>query len=458
MLVGLPERDLSPYTLSIPSARVPDVVQRGTAVSGAPEIRPLATGSIYSGADAYGMADLSRAIGLSGATVYGVGLILGAGIYAVLGAAVAVTGEAIILSFVLAAAVAALTGLSYAELASRFPKGEGEYLYAYAAFGNKRLSEFTALFRVATGIIAAGAVALAFGNYLSSFTTVPIVPAAVGLLVLMSAINIWGIETSTAVNVLFTTIEIVGLVFIIVLGIGDWGTVDVTAATNGLTGILEGTFLVFFAYVGFESLVNITEETRDPSRTIPRAIGLSILISTVVYILVGLSALGLVSWEVLGRSAAPLSEVARAGMGESAFLALSAIALFATANTVLIILISTSRLVYGVSKAEYNSFPTVFSRIHPTRKTPYIAVMLVGVVTVPFALLGELGLVAALANFALLVVFVIVNASLLKLRLAGPTPDGGYRVPLSVRNVPLPAVGGLISSLGLLGFYVVQLL
>jgi len=404
------------------------------------------------------MPELNRTVGLLEASVYGVGLILGAGIYAILGEAVAETGESIIVSFALAAGVATFTGLSYAELASRYPKGEGEYLYAWAAFGDKRLSEVTAVLRVLTGIIAAAAVALAFGQYLAAFVPLSAVPVAVGVIVVMSAVNVRGIETSARVNLLFTAIEISGLLFIIAIGAGTWGTVGVTEFEHGTAGVLSATFLLFFAYTGFEALVNIAEEMETPSETIPRAIGISIGLSTAVYVLVGLSALGLVDWRVLGDSRAPLAEVASAGWGEDAFVALSAIALFATANTVLILLVSTSRIVYGVSKEEYNSFPSAFARVHPDRKTPHVAVALVAAVTIPFAFVGDLGLVAELANLALLAVFVVVNLSLLKLRYDGAPQEEGYRVPLTVGWVPITALFGVATSLGLILFYLLQAL
>jgi APA family basic amino acid/polyamine antiporter len=399
------------------------------------------------------MATLDRSVGLLGASVYGIGLILGAGIYAILGEAVAKTGESIILSFVLAAGVATFTGLSYAELASRYPKGEGEYLYAWAAFENKLLSEATATLRVLTGIIAAAAVALAFGQYVVAFVPVSTVPVAVGVLLAMSAINFWGIQTSARINLAFTAIEVAGLLFIIALGVGTWGSVDPTDFAHGTSGVLSATFLLFFAYTGFEALINLAEEVHAPSKTIPRAIGIAIVLSTAIYILVGFSALGLVDWQTLGESQAPLAVVALAGMGQEAFVVLSAIALFATANTVLILLISTSRIVYGVSKEEYNSFPAVFSRVHSERKSPYVAVGLVGLVTLPFAFVGDLGVVAELANLALLAVFVIVNLSLLKLRYDGDPEEGTYRAPVNVGWFPVTAFLGAATSLGLIGFY-----
>lgn len=129
----------------------------------------------------------------------------------------------------------------------------------------------------------------------------------------MSVINRWGIDTSASVNLLFTAIELAGLLFIIAVGVRTWGSVNVTAFDHGLSGALSATFLLFFAYTGFEALVNIAEEVDVPSRTIPRAIGISIVLSTGAYILVGFSALGLVDAETLGTSLAPLATVALAG-------------------------------------------------------------------------------------------------------------------------------------------------
>ncbi len=399
---------------------------------------------------------LARTIGLVEASVYGIGLILGAGIYAIIGEAVAETGSSVVVALLLAAGVATLTGLSYAELAARYPKGEGEYLYVWRAFGWKRLAELTALLRVATGVIATAAVALAFGQYLAPFVSVPTVPVAGGLVVAMSLVNFWGIETSARLNIVFTAIEVAGLVMIIVIGLGTWQTVAVTATTNGLTGVVNATFLLFFAYTGFEALVNITEEMETPATTVPRAIGIALVSSTVVYGLVGLSALGVVDASTLGASPAPLATVAQIGWGETAFIGVSVIALFATANTVLILLVSTSRIVYGVSKAEYNSFPARFAQIHPTRQTPVVAIVLVGVVALPFVLVGDLGAVAGLANVALLTVFGLVNLSLLKLRYDGGASTDTYRVPLSVGPFPVTALLGVTTSVGLLGFYLGQ--
>ena len=400
------------------------------------------------------MTELRRELGLLEAVVYGVGLILGAGIYAILGEATGVTGGSVVISFLLAALIASLTGLSYAELASLFPKAEGDYIYVREAFDREILSDVTALGRLFMGVISSAAVALAFSGYLSSFVDVPSIPIAVLLVAVMTGVNYWGIELSTKINVLFTAIEVAGLLIIIWIARGSWGNAEIFQASNGAFGVIHAGFLIFFAYLGFGSIVNLSEETEDATVTIPRAILHSIGITTLLYVLVGLSAVALVDWRVLGSSASPLAAVARVGWGPLGATVLGAIALFSTTNTVLILQLSTSRLFYGVSKAEYNVFPAVFSRVHTTRQTPHYAVVVVGLVTIPFVFLGDIGIVAGLANLMLLLVFVLVNTALLKLRYSRPELERGFRAPLNVGHLSITAVAGLLSSLGLIVFYV----
>lgn len=400
------------------------------------------------------MPELRRELGLFEALVYGVGLILGAGIYAILGEAAGVTGGSIVISFLLAALIASLTGLSYAELASVFPKAEGDYIYVREAFDKEVLSDITAIGRLFMGVISSAAVALAFSGYLSSFIDAPAIPVAIVLVIMLTGVNYWGIELSTKINILFTAIEILGLVIIIWIAKGAWGDANVSHTPNGGFGVLHASFLIFFAYLGFGSIVNLSEETEDAIITIPRAIVLSIGITTLLYVLVGVSSVALVDWQVLGQSPSPLAEVARVGWGPIGSTVLAAIALFSTMNTVLILQLSTSRLLYGVSKTEYQVFPEILSRVHPSRQTPHYAVILVGITTIPFIFLGDIGLVAGLANLMLLIVFVLVNAALLKLRYSRPTLARGFRTPLNIGQLSLTAVAGLLTCLGLIGFYI----
>lgn len=165
----------------------------------------------------------------------------------------------------------------------------------------------------------------------------------------------------------------------------------------------------------------------------------------------------MVEWQVLGQSSSPLALVAQTALGSDAGILLAAIALFATTNTVLINLISTSRLVYGVAKEEYRMFPRVLSRVHSSRRTPYLAVALVGVVASTFTLLDDVGTVAALANLAMLTLFVLVNAALIRLRYTSDEDDPEFKAPLNAGRLPLTAVAGLLSALALIVFYLVEM-
>jgi len=397
--------------------------------------------------------ELKRGLGLIQTSVYGIGLILGAGIYAIIGEAAGLAGESILFSILIASLVAALTGLSYCELSSIFPLAEGDYIYVRSAFG-RILSQLTAVLRVFMGVVSAAAVSLAFGGYLHSFLPLSPVIVAVALIALSSAINFYGIELSAKINAAFTAVEVLGLVIIIWLGLGSWGEVDLLQAPFGGKGIIQSSFLIFFAYLGFESVVNIAEETRQPSKTIPRAIIVSLALSTLLYLLVALSSVTLVSWEALGESDSPLALVALEGGGEKVFFVIGIIALFSTSNTVLLTLISTSRFLYGSSRKEYHSlFPSYLSRIHEKRKTPHLAIAVVAFASILFTLGGDVGRVAGWANAFILAVFLLVNLSLVKLRLSHPGLERGFKAPLNLKGLPLTALAGAFSCAALIGFY-----
>ncbi len=402
------------------------------------------------------MVELREELGLFEATVYGVGLILGAGIYAILGEAAGLAGESIFFAFLIASIVGMLTGLSYSELSSMYPKEEADYIYVRSAFDHKKLSEITAIFRIFVGVVSAAAVALAFGGYLASFIPAHMILLAIAIIVISTAINFYGIKLSAKINVLFTAIEILGLLIVIWLGAGSWGQVDVLQAPKGLKGILQSSFLIFFAYIGFESLVNISEETREASKKIPQAILISIVVTTILYVLVGVSAVAIVDWQALGQSNSPLALVALEGWGPEAFTVISVIALFSTMNTVLITLISTSRILYGVSKDEYHFLPTVFSKVHRRTKTPHIAVLSVCLLSIVFTLPGDIGVVAGVANLFLLIVFVLVNGSLLKLRYRYPGFERGFKAPVNWGNFSFTAAAGFVTCLALILFYLLQ--
>lgn len=392
------------------------------------------------------MATLSRKLGLFSTTMYGVGLILGAGIYVLIGAAAGHAGDAMWMSFTLAAIVSVFTGLSYAELASLFPKAAAEYVYVKNVFKNNFLAFIIGWLVLFTAIIAVSTIALGFASYLSTFIAVPLVIMASLLIVILSVVNFLGIKESSGMNILFTLIEAAGLVLIIVLGMTFVGDHEVNFFESpfGMQGIFAAFLLVFFAYIGFENIANIAEETKNPTKTIPRAIILSIIITSIIYILVAVSASSLIPWEELTNSPAPLADAAAKVMGKDGHLTLSIIALFATTNTVLIMSVAASRILYGISAGK--SLPNVLGRIHQKRNTPWVAILACMIIAIGFTMLGDIETVANITVFTIVLIFAMVNLTVIWLRLKHKGTVGGFRTPGSILGVPIIPILGFASS------------
>ncbi len=398
------------------------------------------------------MPQLKRNLGLVHCTLMGVGVILGAGIYALVGDATGMAGNAVWISFLLASVVALFTGLSYCELSSFIPKAGGEYYYTNRAFGQR--TAFVVSWLMQIGIaVAAAAVALGFGGYFEKLIGWHQVLAASLLILVVAALLVYGIRETAWVAGICTAIELIGLGIIIFVGVPKLGSIDYfETATTGYSGVLAAAALVFFAYIGFEEIVQLSEETKNPTKLIPITILLSIIITALLYVLVAICAVSVVGWEALGQSEAPLADVAAAALGNRAFLIVSVIALFSTGNTVLILLMSGSRLLYGM--AEDGTVPSRLATIHKTRKTPYAASVAVSVVALVIVLsLQDTALAANLTNFSLLIAFVVVNASVIALRFREPDVERPFRVPGNIGKLPVLPVLGVASSL-LMIYYV----
>ena len=206
--------------------------------------------------------------------------------------------------------------------------------------------------------------------------------------------------------------------------------------------------MIFFAYLGFEDIVNIAEEMENPEKTIPKALILSIVVATVFYVLVAVATVSLADWRQLSTSSAPLAYAVSRVLGANAFLMLSVIALFATANTVLILLVVGSRMVYGMSRD--GALPAAFSNIDERTGVPRIAIFTTMVLSMVFASLGDLRLIAGVTNFATFLIFAFVNFSLIWLRHKQPGLRRPFRVPLNIGWFPLIPFLGLISCMFLL--------
>jgi APA family basic amino acid/polyamine antiporter len=378
---------------------------------------------------------LKRRLGLWVTVITGVGVILGSGIYVLVGVAAGEAGNAVWLSFLIAAAVAGLTGLSYARLSRLKPKDAPEFQFVGMAFRPwlAFLAGWLILWAV---VISSSAVALGFAGYLSYLAGTPVIPVAIGLVLACSIVVFLGIGESALLAGILTFVEVAGLVFIVAVGVPHFGEVNIMEMPMGVVGTVGAASLVFFAYLGFEGMANLSEEMKNPEKDLPRAILLALGISTLLYILVALSAISVVDWQTLGQSDAPLALVAAQVLGDRAGTTLTLVALFSTANTVLLLLLGASRAMWAMSCA--GALPGAFCVIGKERRTPWLAIIVVAFFASLFTVFEDIGQVAEFTNFATLLAFAGVNAAAIKIFSRESSLSGFKRVFL---DVIMPALG-----------------
>lgn len=383
---------------------------------------------------------LRRQLGLPLLVLYGVGITIGAGIYVLIGAVAGHAGRYAPWSFALAGLTMAFTVGSYAELATRFPVSAGEAAYVRAAFGSRAASTLTGLMTIVIGIVSSATVALGAAGYIGQFVSWPQSAIVLLVLVVLGAVASWGILESVLLASLFTLIEAGGLVMIVAAAL--YSDVPFTGVLltppplelAALSGVAYASLLAFFAFIGFEDLANVVEETKVPHRDLPRAMALTLIISTALYLTVAAVAVTAVPVAELAASPAPLSLVFRA-VADISPLTISAIAIVATLNTILAQMTMAARVVYGMGRQ--GDLPRALSQVHPKTATPIIATALIVVATAVLALLVPFERLAEGTSLATLAVFALVNLSLLRLRhrkVHSPGPHA--RVPVWV-----PAAG-----------------
>ncbi|MBA4454536.1 MAG: APC family permease [Nitrosopumilaceae archaeon] len=389
------------------------------------------------------MSSLSRHIGLFHLTMYGVGLILGAGIYVLIGEAAGFAGNALWISFILGAIVATFAGLSYSELTALFPRAAAEYVFVKEGFRSNFIGFLVGWLTILTSIIVAATVALGFGGYVKELTDIPIIISALIILGILSFVNFIGIKESAWANTIFAIVTISGLAIIIVVGFSFPVESEIDYFENpfGVSGIVLAFVLVFFAFIGFEDIANVAEEVKRPQRTMPKGIMLSVLITTIIYILVSLASIRIVGWEQLAESSAPLAFVAEQRLGQQGHFILSIIALFATASTILITLVAGARIFYGMARD--GSLPSKLGLIHKKTKTPWIAVILILVTAIGFSFIGDIVIVANIVVFAVVVTFAMINLAVILLRYVKPDQERPYRVPVNIGKFPVLPLFGL---------------
>jgi APA family basic amino acid/polyamine antiporter len=387
-----------------------------------------------------GAVPLQRRLGLALLVLYGTGITVGAGIYVLIGAVAGHAGIYAPWSFVLAAAVMALTVASYAELSTHFPVSADEAAYVRAAFRSRALSTAVGLLTVVIGVVSSAAVTLGSAGYIQQFIDLPQGLIAVSVILALGAVAAWGILESVALASLFTVIEVGGLVTVIVAGVHAGLPIATTIAqvppldALALSGIGFGSLLAFFAFIGFEDLANVVEEAKVPHRDIPRAMILTLCISTILYVLVAAVAVSAGPIERLSSSPAPLSLVFREIAGVSPA-TISAIAIVATLNTTLAQMTMAARVIYGIARE--GELPAVFARVHRRTGTPLVATAVVAASVIPLALFVPLTPLAEGTSLATLAVFALVNLALLRLRYRGVRSD----IPHVTVPIWVPAAG-----------------
>ena len=379
-------------------------------------------------------------------TFFGLGNILGAGIYVLVGKVAGEAGYFAPLAFFVASIIAAVSAFTYAELSSRYPVSAGVAVYLDEGLSIRVLTIGVGLLITIAAIVSTSALAHGFAGYLAVFFDISAEWILATIILLLGALAIWGIAVSVLVAAIFTIIELIGLLIITVIGTDYVMSVDVAYTSSMFTldtlswaGVFSGAFLAFYAYLGFEDMVNVAEEVKEPEKNMPRAVIMAVIISTLLYAAVSTVSVLVIEPNQLAQSKAPLADVYEIITNEKPVL-LSIIGLFAVINGALIQIIMASRLLYGMSSKQW--LPGFLSDINSYTKTPVNATLLVTFIVLILSLLFHLVTLAQITSYIVLSVFTLVNLSLIKIKLDKPTPDN-----VRVYSIWIPVTGFITTLL-----------
>ena len=379
---------------------------------------------------------LVRSIGPVQLTLYALGSMIGSGIYGLIGKAAGEAGNAVWLAFLVALCAALLTALSYASLGSRYPRAGGAAYATQRAFGVPLFSFVIGIALICSGLTSVATQSKIFAANISQLLGLEAMPPsalAFGFLLVLTGIVFRGIRESMWVNVVSTLIEATGLLIVIAAGMSYWGSIDYFETPPERAGdglgliVLQASVLTFFAFIGFEDAINVAEECKNPSRTIPIGLAFATGIAAILYITISVTAVSVVPWRELSVAPSPLTEVMRrAAPGFPAWV-MTAITLFSVANTALVNYITASRLIYGM--ARQGLLPRRLSSVHEARATPHVAISLLFMALVPLVMVGSISDLAVATVLLLLLVFMTVNAALVVLKRRRDEPAGAFEVP-----------------------------
>ena len=385
--------------------------------------------------------ELKRTLNLFDATAIGIGAIIGAGIFIVLGPAVGYAGPAVVISMIIAGIVALFAAISFAELSSAIPKEGGTYIFAY-----ETLHPFVAFVSGCMWLfaqtVAGSTVCLALAGYfVVLFPYFPLKAVAVIAALALTALNLVGLKHSARVNNVLVVVKILVLCFFVVIGAFQINTQNYSNfSPNGASGILQGAGFLFFAYLGFGRIAALGEEVENPKRTLPLSIFLALGASIIVYVLTGIVATGLVSYNVLANSHAPIADAAKATGSFAVVATVSLGALVATVSVLLTNLLGLSRVSFAM--ARNGQFPKALAKMHSKLGTPYLSILVTGALMSILALVSDLVQTAAITSFSMLITHIILHSSAMRLRKKMPNLKT-FKAPL----FPLIPLLGLASCL-----------
>lgn len=387
---------------------------------------------------------LKRSLSLPLITFYGLGTILGAGIYVLIGEVAATASYQAPVAFLLASILAAFSAFSYAELAARFPLSAGEAVYVQQSFGRPGLSRLVGLMIVIIAVVSASTMVNGFVGYMQVFVAWPPWLIITLLVLFLGSVAAWGITESVLIAAFTTLIELGGL--LLVLWVSRGGIAELPAHLNLMTptlepgiwlGITTGAFIAFYAFIGFEDIVNVAEEVKHPTRNLPLAVLLSLGIATLLYLAVSIFSILIVSPEELGGSGAPLAMVYERATGEKPVF-ITLIGLAAVINGAMIQIILSTRVLYGMASQKW--LPAWLGEVHPWTRTPLKTTVLITIVILVLALTLPLVTLAKVTSLFTLSVFSLINLSLWVVKRRDPHPPG-----ITVFPAWLPMTGFIVS-------------
>jgi amino acid transporter len=432
--------------------------------------KPVPEMSAETGTDS-DKSELSRSIGLFQLSTFGIGATIGTGIFFVLSEAVPVAGPAVILSFVLAGAVAGLTAICYAELASAVPVSGSSYSYTYATMGEIAAIGVAACLLLEYGV-SAGAVAVGWSQYLNQFldnvfgyelpaawTMAPeeggcdpswlpcseaiINLPAVILIVMVALLLIRGASESATVNAIMVMIKIAVLVMFIVIGATGWDSANLTPfAADGLSGVTSAAGLIFFSYIGLDAVSTAGEEVKNPRRNLPLAILIALVTVTTLYVLVSLIAVAAQPAADFDGQEAGLAQILEDIVGSSwPGTVIAAGAIISIFSVTLIVIYGQTRILFAMSRD--GMLPELFHKVNPRTLTPVPNTIIVAVVIAILAGMIPINFLAEMTSIGTLVAFLVVSIGVMVLRRTHPELPRGFKVPL-YPITPILSIAGCI--------------